>query len=477
MRLSLAVAADTLSAFDEIRLRCALRNDGAVEVVAPGPFDRSGAFRLMLYNSGEEPLRRMDRQTRQAVLNGGRIDASPDMLRLAPGEGWDCAIDLASFHYPIPPGEYLLQAQCDYAEGSATAESRFVPVRVTGGAPTRVMAVRDNPIIDTTTLLFESEGAAGPEYYLRQHNYSRPLGAWYSRRILAGRAASDPFPAAAAFFQSDSIDLAYRKWVVWMEDGRIAAGAFQNGTLDEGSLRRVQIPESLVLVPAAFWTIAEELYVFFRADGTKLECHRFESDRLVKVFEHRLRSGEEWPLAIGADEQESHVVSAWRGLLYDRLDYRGKLLERLHVFRSRQVPRLITIDASERRIKALFSERGKGTMVQMVRVDLREEQVSSYSIDRLVLRGEAAEFSFDCDFKGRFHLLVSTTARALYYFSEERGPILVAEGEDRFYPILCAPQQVYIGFQRRDFGFRFVQYQRRRTGSKFVGLEANPAIL
>ena len=128
------------------------------------------------------------------------------------------------------------------------------------------------------------------------------------------------------------------------------------------------------------------------------------------------------------------------------------------------------------RIKGLFVDGRPTNSVQAAVIDLNAESSSSYVWDRFPLRGGLRELSFDQDRGGRFHLLATTGERRLYYLSEGRGPVLVAEGEEKFHPVVCAPRKVYLGFSRREIGFRFVQYQRRRHGKKLVGAEAHPAV-
>ncbi|MBM3782803.1 MAG: hypothetical protein FJW30_00510 [Acidobacteria bacterium] len=470
MRLDLQLDSESISTFEEPRVVCRLTNDAETGVEAPGPFDRSGAFGLALLSSAEEPLRRMDRQTRQKMLNTGRVDTTADTQVLEPGEGWRTKIDLASFHYPVPPGEYLLRAEC------GDEQSEPVELNVREQRPLRIEVTRDNPILDAQTLLFTVQGDDGVEYYLRQHNAGRPLGAWYSRRVLAERNAASAFVAAAGFYQAESLDLAYRKWVVWLEDGAAAAAAVQDGVMDLSTLRKAELPAGAELLRAAVWTRHEELYIFFRTKGTGLSCQRLERGSLERVFDHTLRSEGESPVAVSADAGGIQVVSGWRGLLVDRLRWRGTLEQRLHVFRSRLQLKLVHSESPDGRVRALFTEAGKGPMMQMVCADFRKDSLNTYSMDKLPFGGEPREYSFDCDFRGRFHLLVSTNRQALYYMSEERGPHLVATGEERFHPVMCAPKQVYVGLYRREHGFRFVQFQRRRVGEKLPALAAHPSL-
>ena len=78
---------------------------------------------------------------------------------------------------------------------------------------------------------------------------------------------------------------------------------------------------------------------------------------------------------------------------------------------------------------------------------------------------------FDHDSKGRFHLLVATSAGRLYYFCQQRGPALIASGEERFFPVVIARARVYLGCYRSDHGYRFLEFDRYKWGSKIVDYE------
>lgn len=78
-------------------------------------------------------------------------------------------------------------------------------------------------------------------------------------------------------------------------------------------------------------------------------------------------------------------------------------------------------------------------MTQVVGVDFLNDSVRLYAVDRSPFRAPVHELAFDCDRSARFHLLTATKDHRLYYSSENRGPLLVAEGEETFYPVVVAP--------------------------------------
>ncbi|MEK7406567.1 MAG: hypothetical protein AAB225_15805 [Acidobacteriota bacterium] len=462
-----------LSTHEGLGLRCRLRNQGEPVALLPGPFDRSGAFRIRLLDPAQNQLREMSRLSSQVYMDGGRVDSSLDLDTLGTGEQWDWEMDLASCHYTIPPGDFLIDAVYDYEPEAISLRAGPVPVRVAEDPLALVSSVHDNPILERLTLLIEAEAEDGPAYFLRYYSYDLPQAAWYSTRVLAGEQAEAPFLASAGYYQSREIDLGYQHWIVWRRGESVCARRYDDGE-PSPDYRAAPLPEESTLIPSAFHTSDDQLYLFFWARSGRLECHRLEPDRLVEVFERATRARPGSLISIGADESAIHVATAWRGVFYECLDYTGRPIERLHLAPTRLQPVSLVYEPAERRIKGLFRDGPHGRTLRLVVADFENDALSECQIDRLPLRDDLLELSFDQDRKGRFHLLASTAGGRLYYWADGRGPILVAEGEIRYHPLVVAPLKVYLGCYRREYGYRFVQYQRRRQGSKFVGRELHP---
>jgi hypothetical protein len=468
-RLEVKVENQELSPHESVRLTCRLRNESAEAAELPSPYDRSGAFRIALCDTGRTPLRTMSRLSRQAFLSDGRVDSSLDLDTLAPGQEWKWNLDLSSFHYPIPPGEYLVNAIYDYGPAGVRLDSGFQELRVAQYPVIAVEAWRDNPVLDGLALLIEADTDDGPAWFLRQHNYDRPMGAWYSIRVAAGEEpGTPPYCATCNFFQTDSADPFFEKWVLWTAEGELRARRYDCGA-PTGRYRAAPIPDDRTVERAAIRTAEDSLYVFFRTDRGLLECYRFD-EGLRKVFEHGLRAPLA-PLSIGADTESIHLAMPWRGVFYERLRFDGRPLERLHVFRSRLRPVSIQYDPAGRRIKALFCDHPHGRVVQMAVIDFAGDLITECRIDRAGIRDDFTELSFEQDLKGRFHLLASTAGGKLYYLFEGSGPRLIAEGEPRFFPLVVAPLRVYLGCYRRECGYRFLQFRRKQRGSKLLGLD------
>jgi len=459
LKLDFAVENPTLSAHEGLRVGCRLRNDDAEARELPSPYDRSGAFRIELRDGGERLLRTMSRLTRQAVMTGGRIDRSLSLDTLAPGQEWSWKMDLASFAGPIPAGDFVLSAALDYPPGSVSLQTGLQPIRVQRDPLASIAALRDNPVLDGLALLIETEREGGPEYFLRHHNYARPLGAWYSSRILEGENAEAPFCASSNFRQTDSLDPFFQVWVIWTSAGQLRARRFDRGAATD-LFRSVPIPEGRTLLRSAFRTASGELFLFFWSPAGMLECYRWDQ-RLEMAFQIRLRVSNA-PVSIGADEEFIHLAVPWRGILYRRLSYSGRSREVVHAYRSRLQPASLTYDPAGRRIKGLFRDGPHGKIVRMAVVDLARDVVAEWGIE-VPLRG-LRELSFDQDREGQFHLLASTAARKLYHFKEGASPKLIAEGEDAFFPLVAASGGVFLGCYRTNYGYGFLQAKKRGAG-------------
>lgn len=442
----------------------------------PGPFDRSGAFNILLRNQSGELLRLMNRQTRQRMLSDGRVDATLDLETIASGEEWQWPVDLASFHYLLPTGEFEVSGRLVYPPAAVDVGSAKSDVIVREDPICTVQMIRDNPVIDSVSLLIGADSPAGRGYFVRQHNYDRPTGAWYARQIPVPPDAGEPFFASAGFYQAESFDPAFRKWLVMPRgSSTVEVYCFSNGL--PAARRKASIPAGAKLVRSAFHTPDGHVFLFFRGAEGMLICYRLTEAGLSKEFEHNPRIPSGTAISIGAFQDAIHVAIARRGVLYERLSLSGALLDRVQAFRSPLQPVELVYEPGVHRIRALFADARRSQTVQVTAIDLKKESISTYAWDRFPLRAGIRELSFDHDEGGRFHLLAATGEKKLYYLSEGRGPILVAEGEEAYHPVVCAPRKVYLGFYRRSIGFRFIQYQRRRQGSKFVGMDPHPPLV
>ena len=73
-------------------------------------------------------------------------------------------MDLSSFHYPIPAGDYLVNAVYAYEPAGVKLDSGFQELRVASDPAVAVEAWRDNPVLDGLALLIEADTEDGPAW-------------------------------------------------------------------------------------------------------------------------------------------------------------------------------------------------------------------------------------------------------------------------------------------------------------------------
>lgn len=177
------------------------------------------------------------------------------------------------------------------------------------------------------------------------------------------------------------------------------------------------------------------------------------------------------PPVIRADRDAIHVVTPWRGVLYERLSLDGISLERRHPYKTRMSPHVCEIDPSRQRARVIFRDGQNGRSLYLAVVGLGTNQVDGFSIDHLPVRGMLREMSFDQDRDGQFHLLVSNSLQKLYYFRDGLGPMLIGSGEERYFPIVHASGGVYLGCSDTQRGYRFLQLKRVGGRRRIAWLE------
>jgi len=468
LELELRVPQALLSTLAGLRVEVELHNRGEETWELPATYDRTDALTFEVYGAGGEWVRRMSGVTHQAMMTTARIEWEPLLDTLPPGETWRWDLDLSSFHYPLPPGEYEVFAAYRYPPAGVGLRSGGVRVRVTAPALRSLFALRDNPVLDGLTLLFRDGQGERAAHYLRQHNYDRPLASWYSARVLEGEPVAEAFCAATGFFQTASFAPFSRRWLVWQSGETLRARVYYDGapTADE---RTAPCPPGRTLLPSAFYDEEETLYVFFRDGAGALECYRFEASALVPLFSHPLPPEANQVAALRGYGDAVHLGLSGPGLRYQRLGLQGAILEDRSLLRTRLSLFSCEFDAERSLFKALFSDTPHGRTVRIVAADVARDTLTEYEMPRLRLRGDPTEMAMDQHWRGRLHLLVATGDRRLYYYSQERGPALIAEGEERFYPrIIVVPGAVYLGYYTRAAGYRFAEFSRRHHGRKLV---------
>jgi hypothetical protein len=464
LALDISVNPHGATTLGSLEVTVRLENRGLAALVLPGPQDQTAVLTLTLVDPAGHPVQRMNGFSSQAMMSGARLDTRPDLASLGPGEAWSWTLDLASYQYAPPAGDFELEATYEPPSDADAITSPRCPVHIAGPAITRLTALRDNPVLDGLTLLFETKEGA---QYLRLHGAGCPLAAWYSVRL--DEPGAPAFFSTASFFQTDSFDPFFHRWVIWERDGRVEASLHVSG-LPTGERRSALLPTRGRLLRSAFHTASGEVFLSFQSAGC-LDVYRLERGALAWVFAHALPVGVGRDVEVRADDDGIHLLVPFRGLLHDRLDFTGRPIRRERVFRSRLQPHAIELDPVGRVIKAIFRDGPLGRTVQIGAADLGAGEAALHE-RVLPLRGRIEELAFDRDPGGELHLLVSTSRKRLYYLRGDRAPRLIAAGEEHFLPRVVAVGQIYLGCHRRSFGYRFLHLGRR--GGRVVDYALGP---
>lgn len=456
LALSLSVDAAQYTTFDTPVLRLQLRNEGAEPVAVPDPESDGGALSILIATPEGRPLRRLDSLIAQSLISSARIDTTQQLITLAARSALNWTIDLARYSWPLPAGAVTLTASIRW---SALAEPLLAPsvsLNVTPVAPTHLLTVRDNPILDRLDILALAPGRA----WLRQHNPSLPLAGWFNNSLPPLSSPDSLFLATAGFYQSASFAPSGQRWIVWQSGTEVRA-AFLNQGLPTGLALRAPLPPRRTLLSQGYYTLDNRLYVFLWSPRQAVECCELTSGSLVPVAAWPIPTRQPDRLLIRAFKDKIHILGAHRGLTHWTVNLRGEIESRQLVHPSRLPLHSLTYQPEYGRYTALFAyPSGEEKQVELFAYDPRRHEVPLSLALRLPFRHPVNELAMDADRNGRFHLLCSTADRRLYYLSDRRAPALIAENEDRFFPFISAPSKVFLGCFESAYGFRFRQFSR-----------------
>jgi hypothetical protein len=469
LKLTIRVLNPALSTFDSLKIEVQLESTDTFSWTIPSPDDQTSALTIEVSDTAGKPLRRMNGITSQVMATGGRIDPTPSLHRLGPRETWQWTIDLSSFHYPLPEGEWWVEAVYRYPPEDLLLRSNEVKIRVSAPRLAGLQTVLDNPVLERLDVLFHAEEDRAPQYYVRQYGPGLPLACWFSERVSANGLLSDPFFASSNFMETSTFQAAARRWLLWREGSQLRALPLESGR-PAGPARAAVLPEGRSLVRSAIQTREDELLVLMFNPAGDVECWRLQDGRLDRTFSHRPAGSPGARIAVRADAEFLHILVPRGGLVHERLRLSGEFVDRHRLLRTRLKPYSCEFDPANGIAKGVFWDGPHGRSVHLVKAYLRTGDVRDCLLPLIPLRAQIREISFDYD-RGRFHLLVSA-GRRLYYFRDGSGPWLIAEGEDSFYPLVLAPDSVYLGCYRKPFGYRFLHFRRGRHVPFIVNYEA-----
>ena len=450
VELQIVLPAPEIPVLATLDVRVILRNTGALPLELPGENDRTPALTFDVYQRGTDKLvRRMNGFSHQALMLRTRIDGAHELEAVPGGGALDFTLDLAQFHQPLRVGEYEVQATYAYPPAEVNAASARVPLRVTDLRVTGMEAVRDNPVLDGLTVLVEAEDGTT---WGRLHNPERPLAAWWNRPLGLPPGTRGAFCATSGFFTTESFGPFFSTYVVFQHGSYVVARHFAWGK-PSGLQHAAVVPGRGRLIKSAIRTKARELLVFFWSDGL-LEGYRLDPNALVKVMEKRLPTGLAGEPCVRADEEFLHVVYPDRGLVHEKVSLTGLPSSEQRVHESPHLPVQWVYDPAIRRLKAVFVDSRWGRALELVTSDPSGLVVEE---TQLVTRGHLAELSFDRN-RGKTFILYSTSRRRLYLSITGRSPVLIASGQERYFPIMIADAAAYIGYSKPRFGHRFFTY-------------------
>lgn len=467
LHLALRALNPRLTTLDALQVALRLENRASEACDLPGPDDQSGALSLLFHRPDGTLARTMSGLTHQYMMSSARLDMTPVLTPLGPGEAWDWTLDTAAWHYPLPAGRYQVQARLHYRD--AEWLSAPAAIEVSTAALASVSALRDNPVLDGLALLLRADNT----WTLRQHNTRRPLAAWYSR-VLDPAPPAGAFLASPAFFRTDSFEHFFEKWLIWSAEGLVQARHYQWGRA-EGDLLSVPLPRGLRLLPQASYGDGGPLRLFFMGPGRVLYVGHLDSAGLHPLFRQRLPGPANGPdPVVRADCDALHIVTPHAGLHYLRLDHQGNRRLEQTLLRTRLRVAHCELDPERRTVRALFRGGEHDRSLLLVEAGVEPARLRQWRIDDLPVRGALREFAFGSDGRGRFHLLVATSRQRLYYLTEGGAPRRIATGDGPFHPLVSAAGGVYLGLWRPDTGYRFLQFAQRRQGPRVVDFEVLP---
>jgi len=446
----------SISTLEGLEIAAGLRNrTGAGLDGIPRPeLDATVTFTIDVNNNdGGATIRRMNAITQQLMLTMGRPSPQPEFGSLGDGESWVWNVDCATLHYTLPPGRFRLIGRYEPPGRDAlSAASPPLAIVVSPEQVVSVAAIRDNPVLPGFALLIGARATSGGpiRYFLRQHSGVVPLAAWYSKPVLSESGIEGAIIAAPDYVRREDFEPAFRKWLVWLRDGRLHACCFRFG-IPLGAPWTAPAPKNARL-HSAFSSADGSLNIILAgSDGRVFVVHWNESG-LKPLFSRNLPSS--ITLAIASDEQHFYVAFAAEGIVVRQISRTGEIVDERRLFeRAGAVLRSIEWDWPARRVRAIFERKLDDRIAYTFVVAPLSGQGTTHLTRYIDLPDQLSELAFDCAENGRFHIL-ATTATLIYYLSNDGTPAQAAEGAAPFFPQVVCGEGAYLGWAVPGIGYR-----------------------
>lgn len=465
--LQLATTSRDITTFDSPKLQLTLSHDDDKTLMVPKPSRDGGALTILFRDAAGDPVRRVSSLLRQQLFNDSRVDPTLILEPLAPGGSLTWTVNLAKYMWPLPAGEYTAIASIACPGETNPVLSSALKLRVQPIALSDLDEDRDNPILDRFDLLLTAATNGHSRTWLRQFNPDRPLGAWYNEAVPTLPGATNLFCAAAAFRQTESFEPTMRRWILWQNGPQLQAALLSEGK-PTGIGRRGQIPPGRQLLRQAFYTAANQVYVLFWNPSGRLECCELTDSAVVPIAAVPLPVKDADQLVVRCLDEVLHIAGPHEGLTYWTASLKGKILSTTLVHASTLPLHAVTLQPEFGRLTAIFSEPSDPPTIEMVHLDPRFAPQPFISRRELPIAGPFPELAMDADRNGRFHLLITTADRQLYYCGPNLEPLLLASGEERYFPHVLCPGQVYLGFYEHAAGYRFRQFATSANPPAFL---------
>lgn len=465
--LQLATTTRDITTFDSPKLQLTLSHDDDKTLMVPKPSRDGGALTILFRDAAGDPVRRVSSLLSQQLFQAGRVDETLVLEPLGPGGSLTWTVNLAEYMWPLAAGEYTATAYLACPAETAPVESSPLTLRVRPAKLTDLASDRDNPILDRLDLLLTTKGDGAPRAWLRQFNPSRPLGAWYNEPVPMLPGATNPFCAAAAYRQTESFEPTMRRWIVWQNGEQLQAAQLSEGK-PTGIGRRGKAPAGRQLLRQAFYNADNQLYVLFWNPAGRLECCELTESAVAPVAAFPLPVQDPSQLVVRCLDEVLHIAGPHEGLTCWTASLKGKILSTRLIHRSPHAAQAITVQPEFGRFTAIFHEPGDPPTIEMIVMDPRYRPEPFVARRELPMAGPFPELAMDGDRNGRFHLLVTTAGRQLYYCGPNLEPLLLASGEERYFPRVLCPGQVFLGFYEHEAGYRFRQFSTSATPPAFL---------
>src|SRR5688572_6742456 len=391
---------------------------------------------------------------------------------LQPRQASRISFRLCEYYYPFAMGRYKLNAAFSSPEDATVRIEGEAEIEVSSVPVASVLEWYENPIFGNRSLLCRAagNGEKGPPLtVLRWLGADKPCGS-FDCRILEGLAKGGRlFPVEPAFWQMEDMEAGVTK--VFAQDlgeGKVRLSRYFSGDL-EGTPKEVALPTELRLLPHAFRTADETVFLFgVNGEGPSARVQGFAispSGGIKPCLDHA--PGADARIVIQGGPDVIRLFEAGSALKQIIFDHHGtKVRERmLFEHRRRVSPLYLHASLALQSVRAAFVDPDDSRRLTLVaaKMPLLDEKTELQVRELKVPVGQGAritDIDFAIDSALGVPVLYATSRGNLLYCAPGGRVHRLAKSTDAFFPriVLCKREtrKVMLGFFRRQFGYRFV---------------------